>query len=561
MLILRSYILSKQNRVRLLFTNNEGLTTSSQATKYKILIASPSDAVKERKIIPEVIEYWNTVNSDHYGVILKPVLWEIDATPKMGKRPQDIINKQLVRSCDILVGTFWTRLGTHTGKAESGTVEEIEEFLKDGKPVLLYFSSIPVVPENINIEQYHKLSQFKKKCEKEGLVTSYESIDELQRKLQMHITKTINEIHKEPIDISEESEDVLEERSKTDKTFLQTNERVAIKALSTAVPNSSGGGSGHAFPDITATKTMLPRVFDERKLPPIGSAQLPYYYWNVQNFEGFFYDPKDDLGKESLLVLQPNLGASQRTIEKDKLIYSTVAELKKLKVVENAFGNNIADAAAAGLSRTGSGEAFNGGNYYIIGWQAQPYVVLNGKVDKLAQLIIEQGTVASEKKTLRVGETWDIGGGWTLTANAIDAKAIPRQVWLTLSKDGIKKDDRVVAEKRIYTYVERNIAGETDVPLFVTYVDSVFVGATSYMVQLRYTWAVSTAVTQIKSSDTYGVFKDASIDSTTKTLSLKNSDIEIILSPDAIVDLMGNLKFKVADRADVLRFYPLVLKE
>jgi hypothetical protein len=48
---------------------------------------------------------------------------------------------------------------------------------------------------------------------------------------------------------------------------------------------------------------------------------------------------------------------------------------------------------------------------------------------------------------------------------------------------------------------------------------------------------------------------------TTTTLSLNNSDIEIILSPDATVDLMGNLKFKVADRADVLRFYPLVLKE
>lgn len=531
----------------------------STATKYKILIASPSDVVEERKIIPEVIEYWNAVNSDHYGVILKPVLWEIDATPKMGKRPQDIINKQLVKSCDILVGTFWTRLGTHTGKAESGTVEEIDEFLKDGKPVLLYFSSIPVIPENINIEQYQKLSQFKKKCEKEGLVTSYKSIDDLQKKLQMHITKTINEIHKEPIDVSEESKEVLEERSETDKKVLQTTERAAIRALPTAVSSSSGGGSGRAFPDITATKTILPRVFDGRKLPPLGSVQLPYYMWNAQNFEDFFYDLKDDLGKESLLLIQPNLGANNRTIGKDKLIYNTSAEPKKLEVVEKAFGNNVADAAAAGLDRTGIGQAFDGGYYYIIGWQGEKYVALNSKVDKLSKLLIEQGTGDSEKMVIQVGGTWNIGGGWKLSAQAIDARATPKQVWLVLSKDGIKKDDRVLAQGQIYTYVERSIAGEFAVPMIVTYVDSIFADATSDLVQLRYTWAISTSVTLIKSSDTYGVFKDATIDYTSKILSLKNSDSEITLHPDATIDLMGRLKFKVADREDVLRFYPVVL--
>jgi S-layer protein (TIGR01567 family) len=214
------------------------------------------------------------------------------------------------------------------------------------------------------------------------------------------------------------------------------------------------------------------------------------------------------------------------------------------------------------LDRTAAGQAFEGGNYYIIGWQADPYVALNGKVDKLAQLIIEQGTAASEKKTLQVGETWDVGGGWTLTANSIDAKATPRQVWLTLSKDGVKKDDKVVSSgtntsgaKPVYTYVEKSIAGETDVPMFVTYVDSVFAGATSDMVQLRYTWAVSTSVTQVKSSDTYGIFKDASISG--KNISLKNSDTDVSLTRDSTQDLMGNMKFRVAD-SPVLRFYPKV---
>lgn len=167
-----------------------------QATVYRILIASPSDVVKERKAIPEVTHSWNAVNSLRYGIILEPVLWETHATPEMGDRPQAIINKQLVEDCDILVGTFWTRIGTRTGKFESGTIEEIEEFRKAGKPVLLYFSSVPVVPDSIDTDQYNRLLKFKEQCEKEGLVSTYESIGQLREQLQGHITSTINSLRK-----------------------------------------------------------------------------------------------------------------------------------------------------------------------------------------------------------------------------------------------------------------------------------------------------------------------------------------------------------------------------
>ncbi|KCZ72356.1 PGF-CTERM archaeal protein-sorting signal, partial [Candidatus Methanoperedens nitroreducens] len=99
--------------------------------------------------------------------------------------------------------------------------------------------------------------------------------------------------------------------------------------------------------------------------------------------------------------------------------------------------------------------------------------------------------------------------------------------------------------------------GETDVPMFVTYVDSVFAGATTDMVQFRFTWVISSDVTQIRSADTYGVFKDASVNTVTRTLSLKNTDTEISLTRDSTQDLMGNLKFRTAD-SNELRFYPKV---
>ncbi len=167
---------------------------------------------------------------------------------------------------------------------------------------------------------------------------------------------------------------------------------------------------------------------------------------------------------------------------------TTTAAPVRLKVVEDVFNSDASAATKAGL------EKFDNGYYYVVDWQGDKYVALKGKTNKLVKLILEQRN--KEKKALTVGETWDIGGGWTLTANSIDAKASPRMVWLVLSKDGVTKDDRVIAQGGIYTYVEKSIGGESDVPLFVTYIDSMWAGSTSDMVQLRYTWAVDTTIVQ-----------------------------------------------------------------
>ncbi len=279
--------------------------------------------------------------------------------------------------------------------------------------------------------------------------------------------------------------------------------------------------------------------------------------WDAYNFAGFHYDLDDNLGKESLQVLQTNLAASQRTIDKDMIVYTTTAEAKRLKVVTARFNNDVSAAASAGLAKTGAGQALEGGNYYIAGWNSDRYVAINGMIDKLSKLVIEQGKASSEKKTLNPGESWDIGGGWILTATAIDAQVSPRQIHLTLSKDGVMKDDEVVFQNDIYTYVEKNIAGESDIPVFVTYIDSIFAAASGDMVQLKYTWAIDTSIKQFKVGDVYGIFKVVTLDTTGKRMVLRNTDSRISLSQGSTVNLMGNLRFKVADKTDVLRFMPI----
>ncbi len=294
----------------------------------------------------------------------------------------------------------------------------------------------------------------------------------------------------------------------------------------------------------------LPRIWDETRAPPVP------YLWNAYNFAGFYYDLNDNLGKEELLVLQPDLSSEHRVIDINNLVYSTGADVKRLKVVENGFNNDVSKAAAAGLKQTLPGQTFEDGNYTAMYWLGATYVALNGNINELAEFVFEQG--ALDKKTLDDKDnTWDIGGGWTLTVNSIDAKATPRQAWFTLSKDGVKKDDSVVQQGQVYTYVEKSLGSQTDVPVFVTYVDSIFAGAAINMVQFRYTWAIDTSLMEIKSGDKYGILKVVSLDTPCKRLVLKNTDSVVCLSPGATVNLIGYYSFIVADRDDILRFMPM----
>ena len=164
---------------------------SFSATVYKVMIASPSDVPDEREIIRDVVHEWNAVHAEHHHAILIPAGWETHSSPAMGERPQGIINKQVLADCDLLIAAFWTRLGSPTGKAPSGTVEEIQEHLAAGKPAMLYFSTAPVRLGSVDNEQYKALETFKKECYAKGLIDTYDSLEEFRRKLVRQLAHTM----------------------------------------------------------------------------------------------------------------------------------------------------------------------------------------------------------------------------------------------------------------------------------------------------------------------------------------------------------------------------------
>jgi hypothetical protein len=161
---------------------------------FRVLVASPGDVGNERDIIPEVINEWNAINSTVSKVVLMPVKWETHSAPLMGERPQAIINRQLVKDCDVLVGVFWTRIGTNTGVSISGTAEEIEQFVALKKPVMLYFSQSLVEPDKIDLSQFTSLKAFKEKMRLEGLTESYNGLPDFRQKFSRQLSINIGSL-------------------------------------------------------------------------------------------------------------------------------------------------------------------------------------------------------------------------------------------------------------------------------------------------------------------------------------------------------------------------------
>lgn len=165
---------------------------SYQANVLRVMLASPGDVQAEREIATEEIHKWNDTHAAARSLILQPVRWETHGSPEMGAHPQEILNENLLRDSDIVVGIFGYRIGTATKEYVSGTVEEIKRHVAAGKLAMLYFSQMPVALNSVDFEQYEALSAFKQECKDLGLYWEFETRDKFREHFGRHLTIELN---------------------------------------------------------------------------------------------------------------------------------------------------------------------------------------------------------------------------------------------------------------------------------------------------------------------------------------------------------------------------------
>lgn len=159
------------------------------ANVYRVLIASPGD-IDHRSEIASAVTNWTVIHGLVNGTAAIPIRWEHHATGYYGKRPQGQINEQLVREADVVVACFWTRLGTPTGEAESGTVEEIELAQTLGKPVVVYVCEAPY-QSSVDAGELARLKEYLRSLRPMAITTPYKTPSDLTNNLTRDLSKLI----------------------------------------------------------------------------------------------------------------------------------------------------------------------------------------------------------------------------------------------------------------------------------------------------------------------------------------------------------------------------------
>ncbi|MYU11776.1 hypothetical protein GTZ78_13985 [Streptomyces sp. SID8361] len=139
-------------------------------------------AEEDRAVIHRSVNRWNFNYGRHFQLTILPIWWGENASSEFGRHPQDAINQQLVDDADIALAVFWTRLGTESDRAPSGTAEEIERMAKAGKTVSILHCTRPA-PIDCDLQQLQALRAHLKSLEANALVMTYRNDGDLSSRI------------------------------------------------------------------------------------------------------------------------------------------------------------------------------------------------------------------------------------------------------------------------------------------------------------------------------------------------------------------------------------------
>lgn len=170
----------------------------------------PGDVARELKKAGEIVDEWNSSQGLDSNFFVRNAHWATDAAPDMSDRPQAVINRQLIDKADLIVAVFWKRFGTPTGVSASGTQEEIERAITQGKRVLLYFSEIEDIRDSDD-SQKALVKSFRDGLSAKGLYWTYRSRAEFEKLFRTHLASAVQELtakHQKPVSKRKKAADV-----------------------------------------------------------------------------------------------------------------------------------------------------------------------------------------------------------------------------------------------------------------------------------------------------------------------------------------------------------------
>lgn len=163
----------------------------------RIFLSSTDDLIEERDTVKDVVDDLHLLWSGKRNIALELVRGETHAIPNAGKDAQSIINEDIGDNYDIFIGVLGNRFGTPTPRYGSGTEEEFNNALSRYKKdpncvrIMFYFKNELIHPNELDIDQFQKVRDFKQQISDTILFSIFDSIDVFSKQLSLHLSSIL----------------------------------------------------------------------------------------------------------------------------------------------------------------------------------------------------------------------------------------------------------------------------------------------------------------------------------------------------------------------------------
>ncbi len=163
---------------------------------FRVFVGAPSDVTEELDIIRGRIEEWNRDHGPTTHARVEFTNWRTHSYPGSGKRPQSLLNQQVVDAADIIVALFRDRLGSPTGKAASGTVEEIQRGIRQRKAVMVYFGNLQTPGARRRRDEAGRIDRFRKQLGTAALYHTHTDLQSFESAFRQHLAGVMRDLLK-----------------------------------------------------------------------------------------------------------------------------------------------------------------------------------------------------------------------------------------------------------------------------------------------------------------------------------------------------------------------------
>ena len=283
-----------------------------------------------------------------------------------------------------------------------------------------------------------------------------------------------------------------------------------------------------------------------------GQVATGGFTWNPQNFAGFYYNIKDDMGTETLITAITDCNKLSGSVPYG-ITYQTHTQRK--------------------------GFEFDDWGYYnVMGFMAKRYFagyIQDGNLPVENQILYDQSTdgnsLADEQLeeilvdddseiTISSGTLLNLDQGYQLAVRSIDIDG--NKVYLELYKNGQIVDAKAISPSkeggpltdRTYCYKHWGVGNQHELVIIAIHFKDAFNGREQNLATVDGQWQISDTPVQIRANTNYGKMRIATVDPTNGVVTMDNKDNPITLHMDKSIELTNDIRIKTADNA-TLRYY------